>query len=77
LCFLAAGLGTSVLAQIRLHRTTEEARAHHAIAPVVHTHLFLLEAVVAAHRPGWIPALAIFHAAFVLILRARPARDQV
>jgi len=77
LCFFSAGLGTSVLAQVRLHRIPEETEAHRAITPVVHTYLFLLEAVVAAHRPAWIPALVLFHAAFALVLRSRPAREQV
>ena len=75
--FLAAAIGTTWVAQVRLHAVNADDEAHRAIAPVVHSYILLLSAAAAAHRPEWFPGLIAFGAAYLVVLRRRPAAAQI
>jgi len=74
---VAGGIVATLVGQVRLHRVRHDAEAHRAIEPVVHAYLLLLSGVAAAHQPAWAPFLAVFYAAFVMALRARPECAQI
>lgn len=75
--FLAGGVISSLVAQVRLHGVRHESEAHRAIVPVVHAYLLLLAAVAVAHRPDWAVGLTVFTALYFLAMRRRPMRAQV
>jgi len=77
LAFEAAGILAAVVAQLRLHRTRTDEEAHAAIAPVVHSYLLTLSSIVCFEKPEWTAFLVIFYAAFVLVLKVRPAKNQI
>ncbi len=75
--FFAAGTGTAVIAQVRLHRVRTDRSAHRAITPVLFSYLFLLSGIASAQHNSWNTALAVFCCAFILVLGRRPAAEQV
>lgn len=77
LAFAAAGIGASIVAQVRLHRVRNEQEAHRAINPVVHSYVLLLSAVTIAEQPTWAPILIAFYAAFWMTMWRRPATQQI
>jgi 4-hydroxybenzoate polyprenyltransferase len=77
IAFAVAGGVASAAAQVRLHRVRCEEQAHEAIAPVVHAYILLLSSIAVAHRADWFLPLALLYAGFVLVLRRRPARNQI
>ena len=74
---LSAGIAVSAVAQIRLHRVTNDLEAHRAISPVVHAYLLLLSGIAVSHQPGWLLPLLLFYGAFILTMSVRPAKNQV
>jgi geranylgeranylglycerol-phosphate geranylgeranyltransferase len=74
---LSAGVVTTVVGQVRLHRVRSAATAYRAIVPVVHAYVLLLAGVTSLHRPGWSASLLVFYAAFALALARRPEREQI
>jgi geranylgeranylglycerol-phosphate geranylgeranyltransferase len=74
--FVAAAL-VSVIAQVRLHAVSTDNEAHKAIAPVVHSYILLLSAVACAQKPAWTGFFILFYAAFVGVLKIRPAQNQI
>jgi 4-hydroxybenzoate polyprenyltransferase len=77
LAFFGLGAAAALVGQIRLHGVRRDDEAHRAVVWTVHTYLLLLSAIAAAARPGWTLALASTIAAYLLVLRARPAREQI
>ena len=77
LIFAGAGLGATILAQVRLHEVKDERQAHLAINPVVHAYILLLSAVSIVQQPSWAISLAVFYGAFVITMRRRPAAHQI
>ena len=77
LAFGIAALLSSVTAQTRLHRVSDESEAHRAINPVVHTYILQLSALTVALRPGWALGLTLFYFAFWVVMRTRPAAQQI
>jgi 4-hydroxybenzoate polyprenyltransferase len=75
--FAVAGIYAVILAQIRLHKVTQEDESHKAIVPVVHAYVLLLSSIAAAMKPGWTFALIVFYAAFVWTMRSRPVTEQI
>ena len=75
--FGLAGVGATLVAQLQLHAVREEAESHHAIALVVHAYQLLLSGIAVLLRPAWALPLVLFYLGFVIVLRARPARDQI
>ncbi len=74
--FVAAGVMTTIIGQVRLRRVSE-ATAHRAIAPVVHSYILLMSAVAVANKPMWAAALALFYLGFLVTMRSRPMRQQI
>jgi 4-hydroxybenzoate polyprenyltransferase len=74
--FVTAAL-TSVIAQVRLHDVATDNAAHRAIAPVVHSYILLLSAVACSQKPAWTGLFVLFYAAFVGVLKIRPAQNQI
>jgi 4-hydroxybenzoate polyprenyltransferase len=75
--FVAAGVGASLVAQVRLHRVRDERQAYRAIAPVVHAFVLTVAGLAAARKPAWAVPLVLYYLAFSLTLRRRPMREQV
>jgi 4-hydroxybenzoate polyprenyltransferase len=74
---LGVAAALSLSAQVRIHRTTDEGRAHGPIADVVRVFLLESSAVVLARKPGWVPLLIVFYLSFEAALRLRPEERQV
>ena len=74
---LVAGAGAAGLGQLRLRRVYSERNAFAAIVPVVHAYVLLLSGLAALAQPVWAIPLAGLYAAFVVVLRRRPMREQV
>jgi 4-hydroxybenzoate polyprenyltransferase len=75
--FALSGLLTSVTAQVRIHSVKREDEAHQAISPVVHSYTLLLTGIASCHKPEWGVPLLIFYLSFNLVLKLRPAKDQI
>ena len=75
--FFLAAVAVSLLAQMRLHRVTTDDGAHRALVPVVHSYILLLSSIAIAQKPEWIGFLILFYAAFIIVLRVRPAENQI
>jgi geranylgeranylglycerol-phosphate geranylgeranyltransferase len=74
--FLPA-LALNVAAQIRIHRTRDEKRAHGPIVAVVRTFILSCGALILSLRPGWIWFFVVYYGLFELILWRRPEQSQV
>jgi 4-hydroxybenzoate polyprenyltransferase len=75
LFLLAASINLS--AQIRIHKTREESRAHGPIADVVRSFVLYCGAVSLALRPGWGSFFVLFYLFFEFSLLRRPEKSQV
>jgi geranylgeranylglycerol-phosphate geranylgeranyltransferase len=71
------GVLAAVLGQVQLHMVRTDEEAHRAISPVVHSYMLLLSCIAVFQKPEWAFLLAVFYAAFVLVMKARPARNQI
>jgi len=74
---LIAGIASTMMAQVRLHRVNTEADAHAAIAPVVHGYILFFAGLAAAMKPDWSAPLMVFYLLFTVTLHMRPARNQI
>ncbi|MGA2623420.1 MAG: UbiA family prenyltransferase [Bacteroidota bacterium] len=77
IAFGTAGLIASAVAQIRLHRVVSDDGAHSAIGPVVHSYILVLSSIACMRKPEWAAFLTLFYAGFVMVLKIRPARNQI
>jgi hypothetical protein len=75
--FGLAGVASMMAGQWQLHRVRTDEQAHRAIEPIVHGYILLLSSMVLIGRPGWVTLLVAYYALFVLMIRARPAQDQI
>lgn len=75
--FALSGVAMVFVAQVRLHKVTSDAMAHSAITPVVHGYVLILSSIVCLRKPEWSQFLIIFYAGFLLVMKARPARNQI
>ena len=75
--FFMAAVAVSIIAQVRLHKVSTDNEAHRAIAPVVHSYIVLLSAVACTQRPAWAGLFILFYAAFIGVLKIRPAKNQI
>jgi len=74
---LCAGLAFHVSAQVRMHRTRDEAATGRPIADGVRALVLFALAMALANRPDWWPWMIPFYIFFELALRFRPAEGQV
>ena len=75
--FFASAVAVSIIAQVRLHAVATDNEAHRAIAPVVHSYILLLSVVASAQKPAWTGFFVLFYAAFIAVLKIRPAQNQI
>ena len=75
--FGLAGVILLIYTQIMAHRVHSEDQAYKAVAPVVHTYLLILASVILTMKPQWAIFLIVFYAGFVLVMKARPERNQI
>jgi geranylgeranylglycerol-phosphate geranylgeranyltransferase len=75
LFLLAAAINLS--AQLRIHRTREEARAYGPIADVVRAFLLYCGAIIITLQPGWIYFFIVYYFLFEFTLLRRPEQTQV
>jgi 4-hydroxybenzoate polyprenyltransferase len=75
LFLLAAAVNGS--AQVRIHRTRDENRAHGPIADVVRAFVLYCGALILALRPGWVVFFIVYYGLFELTLWRRPEQSQV
>jgi geranylgeranylglycerol-phosphate geranylgeranyltransferase len=71
------GVLAAILGQVRLHMVRTDEEAHRAISPVAHGYILLLSCITVFLKPEWAFLLVIFYAGFVLVMEARPKRDQI
>lgn len=74
---IAAALGTSLCAQILLHKIIRDAEAHRPIGLVVHSYILGLCGVTVAARPGWAGSLLALYLSFLILMGTRPSRSQI
>jgi 4-hydroxybenzoate polyprenyltransferase len=73
----AAAVIVSGRAQVLLHGVRFDSEAHHSIALTVHSYILLLSALAVLQQPAWTLPLAVYFAAYLLVLRSRPSSEQV
>lgn len=66
-----------IQAQVGIHRTRDEHRAHDPIANVVRGFVLLRLAEICLVRPGWLILVAIFYIGFEAVLKLRPEESQI
>lgn len=74
--FIVAIIGL-IQAQVGIHRTRDEHRAHDPIANVVRGFVLLRLAEICLVRPGWLILVAIFYIGFEAALKLRPEESQI
>ncbi len=77
LLFGLTGIILLIYTQIMAHRVHSEDQAYKAVAPVVHTYLLILGSVILTMKPQWAIFLIVFYVGFVLVMKARPERNQI
>jgi len=75
--FAVWGAVHTLRGQMLLHRNRVDAEAHVPIRHVVQSYMLYLSAAAAAYQPAWILPLAIFYAAFLVVLTHRTERSQI
>jgi 4-hydroxybenzoate polyprenyltransferase len=64
-------------AQIGIHRTRDENRAHGPISGVVRAFILYATAIILGLKPHWILPMAVFYLWFEIALKLRPEEKQV
>jgi 4-hydroxybenzoate polyprenyltransferase len=77
LIFFSAGSICSITAQLKLHKVKTDKDAFIAIAPVVHAYILILSSIALVNHPGWLMGLTIFYLGYLVILKIRPAKEQI
>jgi len=75
LFLLAAAISLS--AQLRIHRTREERRAHGPIADIVRALILYCGAIILTLRPEWVYLFVVYYLLFEITLLRRPEQSQV
>jgi geranylgeranylglycerol-phosphate geranylgeranyltransferase len=74
---LFAALAVNAFAQIKVHLTRDESKAHGPIANVVRAFILYSLAIVITLKPEWLGFLAVFYLVFEAALKYRPEKTQV
>lgn len=74
--FLAAIIAL-VQAQVGIHRTRDERKAHDPIANVVRGFVLLRLAEISLLRPEWLILIVVFYIGFEAVLKLRPEESQI
>jgi len=73
----AVAVSVNLIAQIGIHRTSDETRAHGPIANVVRAFILYSTAIILGLRPEWVFWMAVFYLGFEITLKLRPEERQV
>jgi 4-hydroxybenzoate polyprenyltransferase len=77
LVFSYAGIAATIFAQLNLHSVYADSEAHKAIVPCVHSYLLLLSSLAVLNKPDWFIPLIIFYLFYLMVLKIRPAKEQI
>jgi 4-hydroxybenzoate polyprenyltransferase len=77
LVFAYGGIGASIFSQMNLHSVKTDAEAHRAIAPCVHSYILLLSSLAILNQPEWFIPLLAFYSVYIIVLKVRPAKEQI
>ena len=77
LVFAYGGIGASIFSQMNLHSVKSDVEAHRAIAPCVHSYILLLSGLAILNQPDWFIPLLAFYSLYMIVLKIRPAKDQI
>ena len=77
LVFIYGGICATIFTQISLHSIQRDSDAHKAIAPCVHCYILLLSGLTILNKPEWFILLLVFFTLYVLVLKIRPAKEQI
>jgi geranylgeranylglycerol-phosphate geranylgeranyltransferase len=77
IAFFLLAASISLSAQVRIHRTREEKRAHGPIADVVRAFVLYCGALILTLQPGWVYFFVLFYFLFEFSLLRRPEKSQV
>ena len=75
--FLIGGMTSSIIAQTRLHLVKTDDESYHAISFIVHSYILLLSAIITANKPEWSLFLVIYYICYLIVLKIRPAVNQI
>jgi 4-hydroxybenzoate polyprenyltransferase len=75
--FFIGGATTLVIAQTRLHLVKTDDESYHAISFVVHSYILLLSSIIIANKPEWSLFLIIYYLFHLIVLKIRPAENQI
>ncbi len=74
---LIAGILTSITAQVRLHFVKTDEESYRSISLVVNSYILILSGVAAANKPGWSILLIAYYLCYMLVIKIRPAKNQI
>ena len=77
LVFLIASVVLTIIGQLILHKVQTDEEAHPAITLVVHSYILQFSGLALLKRPEWLIFLIIFYIGFTLVLKIRPANNQI
>jgi 4-hydroxybenzoate polyprenyltransferase len=77
LVFAYGGIGASIFSQMNLHSVKSDTEAHRAIAPCVHSYILLLSGLAILNQPKWFIPLLAFYSVYIIVLKVRPAKEQI
>ncbi len=77
LIFAYAGIAATIFTQLNLHSVHTDREAHKAIVPCVHSYILLLSSLAVLQKPEWFFPLIAFYLFYLIILKIRPAREQI
>jgi geranylgeranylglycerol-phosphate geranylgeranyltransferase len=73
----AVALVINAYAQIKIHQTRDERKAHGPVANVVRSFILYCAAIVVTLKSDWVVFIVIFYFLFELALKFRPEKTQV
>ncbi len=75
--FLLASLVLTIVGQIFLHRVKTDEEAHPAIALVVHSYVLQFSGLALLRKPEWLVVFLVFYIGFNIVMKFRPAKNQI
>ena len=77
LVFLIASAVLSIIGQTLLHKVQTDEEAHPAIALVVHSYILQFSGLALLRKPEWFIFLIILYIGFIVVIKFRPAKNQI
>jgi 4-hydroxybenzoate polyprenyltransferase len=77
LVFLIASAVLTIVGQTLLHKVQTDEEAHPAIALVVHSYILQFSCLTLLRKPEWFIFLIILYIGFILVMKFRPAKNQI